>query len=664
MATFKITSLNSPVPSTDFAFWNDGTDLTNALTLDGSGFLISRQQLIGITLMPGREAISVGSRSWTMALNGVVLATTPGKSAVYLWNESATSLSSITVGAEGEVSGTNGILSRHRANIVNKGEIRAADDPNSAAIGFFGTADGDNKIENSGLIESTAFGIRYSEEVAGTHTIINKGTIKATSAIMVDVETSTSIEKVTNSGLIDGMVGLAGGNDTLINTGEITGGVHLRLGADVLQNSGTIGDDVYLGTPNHEAENDTLINTGTIDGTVFLEGGADSVTNGGTLKSINFTDGGDTFVNSGVLLSDLIFPGGKINNSGTFKGTLTTYQAVEITNTGKIEGLITLGDAGNTLTNSGALSGYLNGGDGDDIVKSTGTINGIVTLGAGDDYFSGGNGRDIVRNGDGADTYLLGGGDDWYSAYAFSGAGGEATDYIDAGAGIDSYDVDEGTFASLFINIDTMAHTYAGQTTIAATTAYGAAVSGDATGVTSKDTVKGFESVYGSDQADTVYGNSAANVMWGRAGHDYLIGFGGSDQLRGDEGDDHLSGGLGADGLTGGSGADVFHYDTVKDSGITKATRDTIMDFESGVDRIDLSLLDANSVLAGPQQFNWLGTNANFTQHAGDLRAYWTTTGQMLEADFTGDGKADFSVHLAGFSGTLGINDFIFAPLP
>lgn len=52
-----------------------------------------------------------------------------------------------------------------------------------------------------------------------------------------------------------------------------------------------------------------------------------------------------------------------------------------------------------------------------------------------------------------------------------------------------------------------------------------------------------------------------------------------------------LVGGAGADTLTGGGGADTFLFNP-KDSG----ARDTITDFETGIDRLDLSRLDATTV--------------------------------------------------------------------
>ena len=43
---------------------------------------------------------------------------------------------------------------------------------------------------------------------------------------------------------------------------------------------------------------------------------------------------------------------------------------------------------------------------------------------------------------------------------------------------------------------------------------------------------------------------------------------------------------------------------------------DQILDFTPGTDKIDLSRIDANSLVAGDQAFNWIGSNA-FSGTAG-----------------------------------------------
>jgi Ca2+-binding RTX toxin-like protein len=119
----------------------------------------------------------------------------------------------------------------------------------------------------------------------------------------------------------------------------------------------------------------------------------------------------------------------------------------------------------------------------------------------------------------------------------------------------------------------------------------------------------------------------------------------GPDVLDGGEGDDVLDGGAGADLLTGGAGADIFRFAT-GDSGLGLAA-DRIADFLSGTDRIDLSAVDSNRLLAGDQAFTFIGASA-FGGVAGQLRWFQFGSETWLEADTDGDGSADFQIVLAG----------------
>ena len=60
-----------------------------------------------------------------------------------------------------------------------------------------------------------------------------------------------------------------------------------------------------------------------------------------------------------------------------------------------------------------------------------------------------------------------------------------------------------------------------------------------------------------------------------------------------------LNGGAGADLLDGGAGADTFRFVSTADSPNTPGGFDTIRAFERGVDKIDLSAIDANTGLSG-----------------------------------------------------------------
>lgn len=82
-------------------------------------------------------------------------------------------------------------------------------------------------------------------------------------------------------------------------------------------------------------------------------------------------------------------------------------------------------------------------------------------------------------------------------------------------------------------------------------------------------------------------------AVFGGDGSDMLFGSVGVDALNGEGADDVIRGGLGGDQLSGGAGRDVFVYASVGDS--TEAAFDTITDFTSGADRIDLTGLGVQS---------------------------------------------------------------------
>jgi VCBS repeat-containing protein len=91
---------------------------------------------------------------------------------------------------------------------------------------------------------------------------------------------------------------------------------------------------------------------------------------------------------------------------------------------------------------------------------------------------------------------------------------------------------------------------------------------------------------------------TVSGTIAGGAGNDLLEGGSAADRLSGGDGRDWLAGRGGADQLTGGGDADVFFYYAASDS--TAAQRDTITDFQSGLDRIDISATGATSFTLTP----------------------------------------------------------------
>ena len=143
------------------------------------------------------------------------------------------------------------------------------------------------------------------------------------------------------------------------------------------------------------------------------------------------------------------------------------------------------------------------------------------------------------------------------------------------------------------------------------------------------------------------YGGDGDDRLIGSAGANHLEGGNGRDTLEGGSGDDILVGGVGGDMLYGGAGSDVFLYTSAQDSaggiGI-----DQIVNFERGVDKIDLSALGAS---------RWIGTAA-FSGTPGEVQG--TMVG--IRIDLNGDAVADMTIIAPIPFGTYSLTaaDFIF----
>jgi Ca2+-binding RTX toxin-like protein len=270
------------------------------------------------------------------------------------------------------------------------------------------------------------------------------------------------------------------------------------------------------------------------------------------------------------------------------------------------------GFAGNDTINAstlvaGQIKLTINGGFGNDtLIGSAGddTLNGnagndSLDGRAGNDTLDGGDGDDFLRGNTGAD-HLVG------------GAGTDTASYLESAAGVN-------------VNLTT-----------------GLGALGSAAG----DTLSGVENLNGSNFADTLIGNALANTLNGFGGNDVLWGLAGNDTLDGGAGNDTLIGGLGRDALTGGAGFDTFDFNSVTESPPGFFNRDTIADFVgNGVfagDRIDVSTIDANVLLAGNQAFSFIGAAA--FSGAGQLRY----AGGLLQGSTDLDAAPEFEVALTG----------------
>ncbi len=413
--------------------------------------------------------------------------------------------------------------------------------------------------------------------------------------------TADSLAGTTGADIMDG----GGGNDTLDGgEGDDTliggsGNDYLRggLGADAM--SGGLGNDTYVVDDAGDATDETGG-----DG-VDLVHSRTSWTLGSGLENLTLGNGG-AWSGTGNALANVI-------TGNSLANTLT-------------------GLAGADTLNGGGGNDILNGGDDDDTLDG-GTQNDTLYGDAGADTLNGGAHNDALDGGTGADAMTGGTGHD---TYVVDDAGDTVTE--DAGVGTGTDTVQASISYTLGANVENLTLTG----------------SADLNGT-------------GNGLANTLTGNSGANVLSGGGGGDILNGLAGADTLNGEAGndtldgganDDVLTGGAGQDRLTGGAGADAFVFTaadirrTGPGFGLT-ADKDVILDLSFAAnDRIDLSAIDANAILAGDQAFTFVG---NFSGVAGQATLKFISGKSVLQLDVDGDGKADLLVEINGnIAGTTG----------
>lgn len=359
-----------------------------------------------------------------------------------------------------------------------------------------------------------------------------------------------------------------------------------------------------------------------------------------------------------------------------------------------------LGNALDNVISSGKAAATLDGKAGADTLLG-GWGEEKLLGGDGNDSLSGGGGADLLDGQQGADVMAGGGGDDTYRV----DDPGDLT-LESAGAGTDMVLASLAGFA-LGGNLEHLeydplpgreAARFAGTGNALANGITGGAGYDDLQGLAGNDTLMGrggIDKLAGGEGDDLLHGGEAdggtsldgGNILDGEAGNDTAEGSAGDDTARGGEGDDRLVGhggadfllghagrdtlvgGSGADSLAGGAqrdvldgggGADRFLFGSVEDSRPWRPgavdTRDLIERFDRGVDRIDLSLIDARPATQGDDAF---------IPAAGPAaHAIWQVVsggGVILSADVTGDAVADFALVIRTLGGgtALGAGDIV-----
>lgn len=164
----------------------------------------------------------------------------------------------------------------------------------------------------------------------------------------------------------------------------------------------------------------------------------------------------------------------------------------------------------------------------------------------------------------------------------------------------------------------------------------------------------------GGDNADKLNGSLGNDILNGDLDNDTLDGGLGNDTLNGNEGNDILLGGIGVDVLTGGQGADIFKFLSTDIQATVSITNiDTISDFETGIDKVNLSLIDANTEKTGNNAFLSITVGDGFSNaFTAPAELYFDSSSHILYANNDSDAAADFAILLVGIT-TLSKTDFV-----
>jgi|GEM_PF-2332281 len=476
-----------------------------------------------------------------------------------------------------------------------------------------------SRIDNDGVISGGNAGVHYGTGVNGAE-IVNSGTISSLLGYGIGVTgaaggSAPSLFEIVNTGLIEAEtngVSVAFESLELTNHGDIIAfGTGISLTDDpaldntlTLVNTGLVqGDTTAVDATGHA---DIVTNSGTLLGAVLLHDGDNQFDNSGTTAgAVSAGTGADSFTNAGVVTGAVDLGGGanRVTNHGRLEAGLVLADGDDtLLSDGTILGDVHLGDGNNTATLTGAVHGSLQGGANADRIEVRGQIAGDVSLGNGADslVFDGridgdvdmGTGTDIVWLGEDAQTVTG----------ILDGGSGEDTLY----ARIDIEDV----FNFEIIHLEGAA---------------GLGVVADAIANT----------IYGTRADDEIDGGDGGDKLFGRSGADILLGGLGADVIKGGRGADELIGGAGSDTLKGARGKDTFVYEAATDS--LRADADTILDFERGRDKIDLTDLVEGTVA-------WLATDGFTGKGAAEARYRARSDRAEVKIDVDGDGNVDMMI--------------------
>ncbi|HEX8483325.1 MAG TPA: Calx-beta domain-containing protein, partial [Allosphingosinicella sp.] len=408
--------------------------------------------------------------------------------------------------------------------------------------------------------------------------------------------------------IVDPMLsGVASYDVVHVNTG------YSNFGTGANANPALSDHDPAVASFDFRSLSETLVGTPQADTFNLSQGGDDNVSGlegddifyfGGALTAADSVDGGpgtDTIVLQGDYSQGLTLDESVVNieRISMLAGTNTAF-----------------GDPGTNLYDY-----VLTTADANFAAGIQARINGGALL-AGEDFTFNGSAetdaRFVVYGGRGTDDLTGGAGND---IFFFAGAGRFAAgDTVDGGAGYDGFflrgnytiDFTQAGFAGALANVENLTVSGAADERYSrgGGTEFDYSITWDNDLLAAGMTFTVNASTLGSEESLAFNGSDETD------GSFRLFGGAGNDVLTGGSGADVIFGGLRGDTLTGGAGNDVFRYNNVAESNSTE--RDGIQDFNAG-DLIDLSRIDANTLVAGDQAFNFVG-NAAFSGTAGELR--------------------------------------------
>ncbi|HEX8622867.1 MAG TPA: M10 family metallopeptidase C-terminal domain-containing protein [Allosphingosinicella sp.] len=581
-----------------------------------------------------------------------------------------------------------------------KNDTLSGGDGNDVLVGLAGddTLDGGNgnDLLLGGTGDDTLTGgdgvdtASYSDATAGVTVNLGLTGAQATGA---GSDSLSGIENLTGSAFNDVLTGDSGAN--LIGGGAGNDQLDGAAGADTM--AGGLGDDSYVvddagdqvveaageGTDGVKSsisytltanvENLTLTGTaanGTGNGldniitgndaANILDGGAGAdklaggkgddtyyVDDSGDLVTEALDEGVDRIIASvsyalAMNVEDLMLAGTALNGTGNDLGNVITGNASDNALSGGAGNDTLYGMAGNDMLDGGTGADAMVGGTGgdtyvvdnagDQVVEAGGE--GSDTVRSSINYALGANVEDLVLTGaaltgtgNGLDNVITGN----ELGNTLSGGAGNDTlygmagnDVLDGGAGADKMYGGTGNDAYYVDNVGDLVIELPGEGTDSVSSSISYTLTDNVENLTLTGT------------AANGTGNGLDNVLTGNSVSNRLDGAGGNDRLIGGDGVDYFTGGAGADTFVGEINA------TKSPAKGGSISIDMILDYQPGVDKIDLSGIDANTGVAGDQAFTW--TNAA-NPGVGELsiRHFGSMTAAEASLGFDIDGVAGTS---------------------